>query len=582
MKWSRWLLAPLVAFGLLGQVAPACAGITWWGDLDPSNPGNWKNTYVDVYIGKTADGKLVVDDESEIYSQSSYLGYDSGVTGQVVISGAGSLWMLGGIYPSLHVGYNGNGTLAITNGGSVSCGDGHIGFLPNSVGKVTVSGAGWTSSGTHMNSTWTVHNGLNVGDQGTGTLAISNGGVVSVGKATYVGYLPSSTGTIAFGSGGGTLATGGLCVSPSQLTGTGTINTRGLISDVDLVVDSAANLMQTFRFNAEPDQDITVNVDMSGLTNLELLGAGCQGDGSLVIRNGLAVQSSAGIVGFHAGSNGCATVTGPGSTWTGISGLDIGRYGNGTLTISDGALVSTVGSAIGCWSGSTGEVTVSGVGSKWTHTYDLAVGLEGNGVLTISDRGTVTCSDCCIGYYNSVGKVTVSGAGSTFRSSGNDIHVGFSGSGMLVISDGASVTTGTAHIGRYDDSVGEAIVAGANSTWTAGSMHVGLNGNGKLTITDGGLVTCMDASIGTGTGSTCEATVRGVDSTWTIDRYLSVGGGSGRLAITNGAHVVVGIDASIGGLGDWKGRALVAGIDSTWTIDRDLSLGLSYESSKEF
>jgi len=64
-----------------------------------------------------------------------------------------------------------------------------------------------------------------------------------------------STGAINFGTNGGTLTTGSLAASPSQLTGTGTINTRGLVSDLDLVFDSSASLNQTITFNnSGPDR----------------------------------------------------------------------------------------------------------------------------------------------------------------------------------------------------------------------------------------------------------------------------------------------------------------------------------------
>jgi hypothetical protein len=57
-----------------------------------------------------------------------------------------------------------------------------------------------------------------------------------------VGTQVGSTGMIQFGANGGTLTTGTLEASPTQLTGTGTINTCGIVSDVDLKFDSANSL----------------------------------------------------------------------------------------------------------------------------------------------------------------------------------------------------------------------------------------------------------------------------------------------------------------------------------------------------
>ena len=67
------------------------------------------------------------------------------------------------------------------------------------------------------------------GVDGSGMLSITNGGSVSAAGATYVGSGAGSTGVIEFGSNGGTLTTQSLYALPSQLTGTGTINTCGLV-----------------------------------------------------------------------------------------------------------------------------------------------------------------------------------------------------------------------------------------------------------------------------------------------------------------------------------------------------------------
>ena len=105
---------------------------------------------------------------------------------------------------------------------------GYIGYNSGSTGTVTVDGAGskWTNSG-----------GLYVGYSGSGTLNITNGGGRLGRRRNLRRFRASSTGTINFGANGGTLTTRSLYASPSQLTGTGTVNTRGLVSDIDLVFD---------------------------------------------------------------------------------------------------------------------------------------------------------------------------------------------------------------------------------------------------------------------------------------------------------------------------------------------------------
>ncbi|MCD6377303.1 MAG: PEP-CTERM sorting domain-containing protein, partial [Planctomycetes bacterium] len=75
------------------------------------------------------------------------------------------------------------GTLNISNGGYVSCKSGSIGFDSGSMGEVSVDGAG---------SSWNCDGSLCVGFYGQGTLSISNGGNVEVGGNLQV----SSTGTL--------------------------------------------------------------------------------------------------------------------------------------------------------------------------------------------------------------------------------------------------------------------------------------------------------------------------------------------------------------------------------------------------
>ena len=132
-------------------------------------------------------------------------------------------------------------------------GPGYIGLYDGSTGVVTVSGTG---------STWNCSGDLYVGDFGNATLHISSGGSVTVGGASYVGFDAASTGTINFSN--GTLTTQSLYASPSQLTGTGTIKTGGLVSDVNLVFDSTHGLIQT----VPGFGNVTVNLDMSNPSNV--------------------------------------------------------------------------------------------------------------------------------------------------------------------------------------------------------------------------------------------------------------------------------------------------------------------------
>lgn len=69
---------------------------------------------------------------------------------------------------SLIIGSTGNGSMDISSG-AMSNTEGIVGVRPGSVGEVTVDGAG---------STWTNSGRLTVGERGSGTVTVSNGGKV--------------------------------------------------------------------------------------------------------------------------------------------------------------------------------------------------------------------------------------------------------------------------------------------------------------------------------------------------------------------------------------------------------------------
>jgi T5SS/PEP-CTERM-associated repeat protein len=565
--------------GSSGTVSVDGAGSTW------NTNSNW------LYVGGNGgNGTLSITNGGSVSAYGAYIGNGNGSAGTVTVDGAGSTWTN---YGPVYAGCSGSGStgsLAITHGGSASSNYGYIGSS-GSTGSITVDGAG---------STWTNSSDLYVGDNydnagGSGTLAITHGGNVSVAGTTYVGWGINSTGNILFGSNGGTLTTQGLFVSPTQLSGAGTINTCGLVSDVNLVFDSPSSLTQTLSLNG-PGQNVAVNLDMSGASGANgALGAGYLGSGSLTIRNGVAVTSSCGYLGYHSGSMGTATVDGAGSTWSSTGWVTIGEHGAGTLSVTHGGTVNACGTVIGDSSGSTGTVTVDGMGSTWTNSSSLYVGYSGNGTLSITGGGDVSNPSGFVGYigYNpgAMGVMNVDGAGSTWTNC-SDLYVGFYGSGKLAITNGGDVSNTVGHVGSAGGSSGLVTVDGAGSVWTNSSdLYVGgdasywySGGTGTLNITNSGTVTNTIGYVGYASGATGIVTVDGPGSKWTNRSYLYVGGGSpyyyaggnGTLNITNGGTVV----NTIGYIGYGSsystaptGTVTVDGPGSTWTNRSDLYVG---------
>jgi T5SS/PEP-CTERM-associated repeat protein len=124
--------------------------------------GDWGHGIVQVTNGAHVDGNMIV-------------GRLAGSIGQVLISGAGSLWTGN----SAWVGFaGGEGSLQITAGGRFESNVGRVGTFATESGSVVVDGAG---------SEWDIAEELDVGVTGVGTLWVSNGGIVSAVEVITIG-----------------------------------------------------------------------------------------------------------------------------------------------------------------------------------------------------------------------------------------------------------------------------------------------------------------------------------------------------------------------------------------------------------
>ncbi len=355
-------------------------------------------------VGYTGSGSLSISQGAGVTSGTGYLGYMAGSTGTANISGQGSTWT----NTQVDVGYNGTGILNVSNGGAISDGSLNVGTL-----------------------------------NGTGALSITNGSLVTVATNTTVG----SHGTITFG--GGTLTTGTLFAGSSQLSGTGMINTSGIVGDMNLAFNASTGTNQTFTANG-----VTVNLNQS---STGLLGVGYIGSGNLSITQGVEVTSGIGYLGYNAGSTGTANISGQGSTWyTTASDVYVGASGNGTLNITNGGkaqfLVPTgngSGTFIASGNGSTGAVTVNGTGSSLTTGgAQFVVGNNGTGTLQITNGGQAVTTTTWIGSSKALlgqgtGVAIVDGAGSTWTNSSTSFTIGQEKAGsQLSISDGGTVNSG--------------------------------------------------------------------------------------------------------------------------------------------
>ncbi len=548
------------AYGdIIGQQAGSTGAVT----VDGVG-STWDNSMV-LVVGNSGNGTLDITGGGQVNTGGNVrIASGPGTTSAATVDGVGSSLVCYG--NTFSVGTFGEGTLDITNGAEVAARRIEMGTRPGSTGVVTVDGA---------SSIWTEW-GIVVGIEGQALLNITDGAQVTTLGSTEVGRAPGSTGEIHFEN--GHLVTVGLLAGVNDLTGTGTIDTNGLVSDVDLVFDATHGLSQTLVLNSNPGQAITINLNVNGDGPM---GAGQHGAGSMRIADGRDIDSSYGRIGAGEGSAGVVTVEGHGSSWS-TGAFLVGYYGDAQLAVTGGGDMTSGTSYIGYKSGSSGAVTVDGNGSTWANRGDLYLGYGGSGEMNISNGGQVSNDTAKVGYGTGADTVTVSGAGSTWTSS-EHVYIGYSGPGFLTISDGGQVSNGggtydtyVGYGGPYGSTSGNTVtVDGAGSTWTTGDQfYLGYGDAGNLHISNGGYVSSYDAYTGYKDYTTSAVTVDGVGSTWDSERYIIVGyRGRSTLDITNGAHVTSSIGWMASSSSGARSVVTVAGAGSMWTNSGDFEMG---------
>ena len=276
----------------------------------------------------------------------------------VLITGTGSTWIDGG---DLFVGSSASGnSLEISNGGtvinwSVAYG-GVIGLnVGSSNNRVLVTGA---------DSTWNVHGNLTIGDAGSGTLTVANGGS-AVADAIMVASAGGSSGTLNIGSFGGS-DTAGTILTPTITfgSGSGTIN----FNQVD-----TATMTNIISGNGSVNQlgsgttILTRSNSYSGTTTVSA--------GTLLANNtsGSAVGTS--IVTVNGGTLGGTGIIGGATTISSGGNLIPGSSGAGTLSFSAGLTLES-GSTTTFQIHSTNDFTsINLIGSSVTYGGSLVFNL---------------------------------------------------------------------------------------------------------------------------------------------------------------------------------------------------------------
>ena len=534
---TKRIVILMMSVGLCASMTQAA--ITAIGDVKPADPATW-TTSTSAIIGEWGTGSVTIDDDSDVVSIVGQLGKESGSSGSVTVSGAGSTWTNSAL---LYVGLGGDGTLEITGGGVVSNEDSRIAYQSGSTGAVTVSGGG---------SRWTHSGELSVGFVGDGTLEITDGGTVG-----------STGGCIGYGF------TGAVTVSGADSTWTNSDRLDvGLYGDGTLEITDGGKVSNIDGFIARA-------AGSTGAVNVQALDSSWTNSGSLYVGGSSSLPGGTGELNV---TNGSVTVTDTLKLWPGgalnLSGghVTTGSFDNssggvlgfarGTLTVDGGTLSPPAGDYI--LDGAAVPILDVINGATGGFSGDLIVAYNMGGALNINSGGAVVNERANIGeIFGSLGSVAVDNGTWTCNSY---LTIGKEGSGVLEITNGSVVNNQYAgHIGFGEFATG--LVTVDDATWNSESLYVGTSGEGALEITNGGVVNSNTSKIGCNSTSIGTATVDG--GTWNNSWFLDVStNGDGTLSIINGGRV----NSSSGRIG-FGGTGDVTVNDGTWTNDGELIVG---------
>lgn len=395
---------------------------------------------------------------------------------------------------------------------------------------------------------WNVYDVLHIGQQDAGTLTVRDGAKL-FSYTSRIGTESGSQGSVTIAGAGSTWTHAGHLMIGAAGHGTLNVEDGGQVSNDFASIGDQAGSFGLARITG------------GSTWQTSALWVGQRGQGELIVDGGSKVSSALpGFIGAEAGSEGIATVSGPGSSWSmtasGNDGrLEIGGSGTGTLNILNGGSVVSSNGLIGVSEGSKGAVKVSGEGSSWTNRDpqdasklgSLFIGSSGTGTLLIEDGGQVSNDRAFVGYTRQgSGAVTVTGQGSLWNNASH-LFVGGQGKARLDIRDGGMVTNLNGFLGSDVGNRGDASVSGLGSTWTnQGDLEVGSQGEGVLDIENGGKVTSVTGYVGGGTTGKGAVRVSGPGAAWENGLGVSVGGGTGALTIENEGKVSAQKSAIIG------------------------------------
>jgi len=462
-----------------------------------------------LVVGDAGTGRLNILAGGVVNSGFTVIGSQPGSNGAVTVSGSDgngnfSTWT---DTDPLYIGLDGTGTLNILGGGVVNSGQGLIGgttgSTSNGIGTVTVSGTG----GSGHASAWIAANNIYVGFLGQGTLNITDGGKVSTsagggGAATvYIGYDSGSTGTVTLSSstsdvsslaatdsidvGEGsagmlTIESGGLAHagnstrvtvsggSSGTLNLLGDSNGRGVLETGSVINGAGAGLLD---LNGGILRALRDEPDF--LNGFSALTVGTQGAWFDTNGHDIAVATSfSGSSGFNKLGAGTLTLTGDSSAFTGTTTISAG-----TLQLGNGGTSGALG----------GDVTDNAI-----LAFNRSDAVTFGGV--ISGSGAVMQSGSGVTILTAASSYT----GGTTITAGT-LQLGYGGTTGSVA--GNVVDDGTLAFNRSDAVTFGGVIAGSGMVSQAGTGSTtltGVNTYGGGTVISNGTVIGSATSFGSG------------------------------------------------------------------------------------
>jgi len=348
-----------------------------------------------------------------------------------------------------------------------------------------------------------------VGSTGAGELFVT-GGLLNSGTS-HLGFAAGSRGTATVTS--GTWASSKLLYV--GLSGTGVLEVAGgRVSNTNGIIGAPAGGEGSVLVSSGTWEN-SGPLYVGGYST-----SGTTGRGTLVMTGG-RVQNTFGNIGFNAGSEGSAMVSG--GEWVNTVTLFVGRSGTGTLEVTGGLVTSALGT-IASGTASAGLAVITG--GTWQSAGSLTVGVGGSGTLSIS------------GSHGTGGVVIVGGT----LSRGAQGTINLAAGGTLQIGTGSASGMLATDLVNH----GQVVFNRSGST----TLTRTISGSGAVRLTGSGTFTVSGTSDYTGPTAIDAATVLVAGGLGLTDVTVNAGGrlgGSGTIdgSVTVSAAGVLAPGASI-------------------------------------